>query len=109
MNPRQSIEVTAAALRWSTAYESRRAAGTEKRLADDASDQAKGLGVMQRLSATVAAADASRRVTELKRQERAAMRALAKVCARYRSLQDADVFDVDKPITSTAHTEGRAS
>lgn len=95
MNPRDSIAIAAAALRWSTAYDRRRTAGTAKRIADQANDDADQHGSpIQRLAATRAATDASRRVTELKRQERAAMRALAKVCAKYRDeLQDADVFD----------------
>ena len=36
MNPRDSIAIATAALRWSTAYERRRAAGTQKRFAQHA-------------------------------------------------------------------------
>ncbi|MFZ3120064.1 MAG: hypothetical protein WA159_17320 [Variovorax sp.] len=95
MNPRDSIAIAAAALRWSTAYDRRRTAGTAKRIADQANDDADQHGSpKQRHAAILAAGEASRCVTALKRQERAAMRALAKVRAKYRgALQEADVFD----------------
>lgn len=91
MSPRDSIDIATAALRWHTAYERRRAAGSAKRSADKALKESANRVVSGALSRSV---DASRRVTELKRQERAAMRALSKLCAKARGdLQDADIVD----------------
>jgi hypothetical protein len=94
MNARDSIDIVTAALRLSTAYERRRAAGTEKRIADQAHSQAVSSADRLWGSTLTRAVEASRRVTELKRQERAAMRALSKACAKARgSLLDADIAD----------------
>lgn len=86
MNQRDAIEVAAAALRWHTTYERRRAAGAQKRLADHA------YKTMGYLSGDLwRAVDASAQVTEAKRQERAALRVLAKACTKVRGdLQDVD-------------------
>ncbi|RUR65883.1 hypothetical protein EJP67_02290 [Variovorax guangxiensis] len=93
MTPRESIDITTAALRWSTAHARRRALGAEKRLAE----QAYKAAVMPVTSgALTRSVEASRRVTEAKRLERAALRALAKLCATTRDgLADAEVIEAE--------------
>jgi len=83
MSTRTSLAIAAAALRWHTAYERRRLAVKEKNLAERAFKEAGSrIGLS---SAAQRMLDSGPRVTELKRQERAAMRALAKVCASARN------------------------
>lgn len=94
MNERDLVH---AALQWHAAHVRRLAVGREKRRIDA---QLKAGGDdgwnLQRI---VQQSEAGRQVTELKRKELAAMRALAKVCAQQRGhLQAADVIDVDGAV-----------
>lgn len=87
-------ELTAAALRWHTAHVRRLAEGKEKRRLD-AQLRASGDGAwcLQRVTQQN---DAGRHLTELKRKELAALRELAKACAKQRGhLQAADVIELD--------------
>ena len=96
MTPRDAIDIATAALRWHTARDRRLAAGAEKRLADAAyktrwtGDFAASMSVSHRLTCADAAA------AETRRQERAAVRALAKACAKARNdLQAVDVLEAE--------------
>lgn len=98
MNDRELIN---AALLWHTAHVRRLAVGREKRRLDA---QLKAGGddgwCLQR---SVQQSEAGRRVTELKRRELAALRELAKACARQRGRLDvADVIDLDGAVTLLA-------
>ena len=90
MTPRDSIDIATAALRWHTARERRLAAGANKRRAGFASKAAfLGMGVTETIRADAALA-------ECRRQERAAVRALAKACAKARNdLQAVDVLEAE--------------
>lgn len=94
-------ELINAALLWHTAHARRLAVGKEKRRLDA---QLKAGGdegwCLQR---SVQQSEAGRQVTELKRRELAALRALAKVCAKQRGhLEAADVIDVDGAVVLLA-------
>jgi hypothetical protein len=88
-------EILAAALRWSTAYEARRAIGAEKRRNEKAlkgfdEDAAFAFFTpagreFSRIQS--AANNAAKLLTPARRKEQAAMRDLAKVCAKIRSRQ----------------------
>lgn len=98
MNDRELIN---AALLWHTAHARRLAVGREKRRLDA---QLKAGGddgwCLQR---SVQQSEAGRQVTELKRRELAALRELAKACARQRGRLDvADVIDLDGAVTLLA-------
>jgi len=98
MNDRELIN---AALLWHTAHARRLAVGREKRRLDA---QLKAGGddgwCLQR---SVQQSEAGRQVTELKRRELAALRELAKACARQRGrLDGADVIDLDGAVTLLA-------
>ncbi len=98
MNDRELIN---AALLWHTAHARRLAVGREKRRLDA---QLKAGGddgwCLQR---SVQQSEAGRQVTELKRRELAALRDLAKACARQRCRLDvADVIDLDGAVTLLA-------
>lgn len=98
MNDRELIN---AALLWHTAHVRRLAVGREKRRLDA---QFKAGGddgwCLQR---SVQQSEAGRQVTELKRRELAALRKLAKACARQRGRLDvADVIDLDGAVTLLA-------
>jgi len=88
-------EILLAALRWSAAYENRRAIGAEKRRHEKALkayDPAVSCAFFtpaEREYSRIrsAAYDAGDRLTPARRKELAAMRALAKVCARVRNQQ----------------------
>lgn len=99
MTPRQSIDIATAALRWQKARERRLAAGADKRRADAAYKTrwigigATYLSVAQQLRLADAA------VAETQRQERAAVRALVKACAKARrDMQVVDVLEVASEI-----------
>jgi hypothetical protein len=83
-------EILAAALRWHTTH--------VRRLAASAKLYQYRKGQRQRTGYWSLEGDLSQRVTELKRLEQAALRALAKVCAGVRGSQqqvtDADVIDL---------------
>ncbi|WP_373989442.1 hypothetical protein [Duganella sp. BuS-21] len=94
MNDRELIN---AALQWHAAHVRRLAVGREKRRIDA---QLKAGGDdgwnLQRI---IQQNETGRQITELKRRELAALRALAKVCAKQRGhLQAADVIDVDGAV-----------
>jgi len=98
MNDRELIN---AALLWHTAHARRLAVGREKRRLDA---QLKAGGddgwCLQR---SVQRSEAGRQVTELKRRELAALRELAKACARQRGRLDVtDVIDLDGAVTLLA-------
>ena len=98
MNDRELIN---AALLWHTAHVRRLAVGREKRRLDA---QLKAGGddgwCLQR---SVQQSEAGRQVTELKRRELAALRELAKACARQRGRLDvAEVIDLDGAVTLLA-------
>ena len=98
MNDRELIN---AALLWHSAHARRLAVGREKRRLDA---QLKAGGddgwCLQR---SVQQSEAGRQVTELKRRELAALRELAKACARQRGRLDvADVIDLDGAVTVLA-------
>lgn len=98
MNDRELIN---AALLWHTAHARRLAVGREKRRLDA---QLKAGGddgwCLQR---SVQQSEAGRQLTELKRRELAALRELAKACARQRGQLDvADVIDLDGAMTLLA-------
>jgi len=87
-------ELTAAALRWHTAHVRRLAVGKEKRRID-AQLRAGGDGgwCLQRV---IQQSEAGHQLTELKRKELAALRELAKACAKQRGhLQASDVIELD--------------
>ncbi|MEV4782118.1 hypothetical protein [Burkholderia sp. LMU1-1-1.1] len=87
-------ELTNAALLWHTAHARRLAVGREKRRLD-AQLKAGGDDGWS-LQRSIQQSEAGRQVTELKRKELAALRALARVCAKQRGhLQSADIIDVD--------------
>lgn len=87
-------ELTNAALLWHTAHARRLAVGREKRRLD-AQLKAGGDDGWS-LQRSIQQSEAGRQVTELKRKELAALRALTRVCAKQRgNLQSADIIDVD--------------
>ncbi len=100
-------EILTAALRWSSAYQNRRAIGAEKRRNENAlkafgDNQFNPYAPTYRESCRVrdAASDAAQRLTAARRKEQAALRELAKVCAKVRDSQRqvadaAEVLDVD--------------
>jgi hypothetical protein len=100
-------EILLAALRWSAAYENRRAIGAEKRrhekalkAYDPAVSRALFTPAEREYSRIRSAAyDAGNRLTPARRKEQAAMRALARVCTTVRSQQRvedaAEVIEVD--------------
>jgi len=83
-------QITAAALRWHTAHTKRLTIGAERRKEQQAA--------MQRIGYASASAATDKRLSEAKRIERAALRNLAKLCAKVRDSQhdvvDADVIDL---------------
>lgn len=87
-------ELTAAALRWNTARIRRLAVSKEKRRIDAQLRAGGDDGwCVQRC---IEQSEAGRQLTELKRKELAALRELAKACARQRGhLQAADVIELD--------------
>jgi hypothetical protein len=94
-------ELTNAALLWHTAHARRLAVSREKRRLD-AQLKAGGDDGWS-LQRSIQQSEAGRQVTELKRRELAALRALAKVCAKQRGhLQAADVIDVDGAVVLLA-------
>lgn len=98
MNDRELIN---AALLWHTAHARRLAVGKEKRRLD-AQLKAGGDDGWS-LQRSIQQSEAGRHVTELKRRELAALRALARVCAKQRGhLQAADVIDVDGAVVLLA-------
>jgi len=98
MNDRELIN---AALLWHTAHVRRLAMGREKRRLD-AQLKAGGDDGWS-LQRSVQQSEAGRQVTELKRRELAALRELAKACARQRGRLDvADVIDLDGAVTLLA-------
>lgn len=93
-------EILAAALRWHRAREIRLAAGTASNKFKTDQKKLKGFGGADR--------ELSRRVTQAKRVELAALRELARVCAKVRDSQreidDAsEVIDVKLIQNSTRH------
>lgn len=98
MNDREMIN---AALLWHAAHVRRLAVGREKRRID-AQLKAGGDGGWN-LQRIIQQNETGRQVTELKRKELAALRALAKVCAKQRGhLQAVDVIDVDSAVVLLA-------
>ncbi|MYM69251.1 hypothetical protein GTP45_20755 [Pseudoduganella sp. FT55W] len=87
-------ELTAAALRWHTAHARRLAVGKEKRRIDAQLRAGGDDGwCLQRV---IQQNEAGRQLTELKRKELAALRELAKACAKQRGhLQAADIIELD--------------
>lgn len=99
-----SHELTTAALRWHTAHSRRLAVGKEKRRID--AQLKAGGDDSWNLQRVIQQSEAGRQVTELKRRELAALRALAKVCAKQRvNLQAADIIDVDGVVVLLADAE----
>jgi uncharacterized membrane protein YqiK len=97
MNDRELIN---AALLRHTAHARRLAVGAEKRRLDKLL-KAEGLSVFS--PAYSQQGEAPRQLTELKRRELAALRELAKACARQRGRLDvADVIDLDGAVTLLA-------
>ncbi|MDR7048020.1 hypothetical protein J2X54_000455 [Duganella sp. 3397] len=98
MNDRELIN---AALLWHTAHARRLAVGREKRRLD-AQLKAGGEDGWS-LQRSVQQSEAGRQLTELKLRELAALRELAKACARQREQLDvADVIDLDGAMTLLA-------
>lgn len=96
----QDPELTTAALRWHTAHVRRLAVGAEKRRLDKLLKD-EGLSVFS--SAYSQQGKAARQLTELKRRELAALRALAKACSKQRGhLQAADVIELDGVVVLLA-------
>ncbi|MBB3118367.1 hypothetical protein [Pseudoduganella violacea] len=86
-------ELTTAALRWHAVHVRRLAAGKEKRKLDTQL-KANGISAFSRLHAQQS--ETALQLTTLKRKELAALRALAKACAKQRGhLLDADVIELD--------------
>lgn len=94
-------ELTAAALRWHAAHVRRLAVGKAKRRID-AQLRAGGDGAWC-LQRVIQQNDAGRQLTELKRKELAALRELAKACAKQRGrLAGADVIELDGAVVLLA-------
>ena len=91
-------ELTHAALQWHTAHVRRMAIGTAKRKLD-AQLKARGdCGWALQLYSQQC--EAARQLTEAKRKELAALRLLAKACAKQRGhLELSDIIDLDGAIT----------
>lgn len=91
-------ELTATALRWHTAHLRRLAVGKEKRRIDaQLRTGGDGEWCLQRV---IQRNESGRQLTELKRKELAALRELAKACAKQRGhLQAADVIELDGAVT----------
>jgi hypothetical protein len=98
-------EILTAALRWSTAFEERKEIGSKKRLFEknlkffgDSQFKPESSTYQHTSWLRRAASDAALKLTVARKHERAAMRDLAKVCAKVRVGQshvaDADVLDV---------------
>ncbi|MBA5686965.1 hypothetical protein [Rugamonas apoptosis] len=86
-------ELVHAVLQWHTAHARRMAIGAEKRRLEKQL-KAEGLSIFS--PAYTQQGNAARQLTELKRKELAALRALAKACAKQRGhLDSADVIDLD--------------
>lgn len=95
MNDRELIH---AALQWHAAHARRMTAGAEKRRLDRVI-KAEGFDVMFS-AARSRQIVVARELTELKRRELAALRALAKACAKQRgNLASADVIDLGDGAT----------
>jgi hypothetical protein len=103
-------EILAAVLRWSAAFENRKKIGSKKRLYEkelkvygDSQFDVYLPTYQQSSWLRSAANDAALRLTIARRRELAAMRDLAKVCAKVREGQshvaDADVIDVPVRLT----------
>ncbi|MDO8248746.1 MAG: hypothetical protein Q7T78_03390 [Rhodoferax sp.] len=104
-------EILAACLRWHTSHARRLEIGAAKRRLDTATKDAyerNGVhpsdpGYLDACRVRTAACEAGERLTPARRTELAALRALAKVCAKVRSCQqqvsDADVIDVPMRLT----------
>ncbi|WP_295993475.1 hypothetical protein [Rugamonas sp.] len=85
-------ELIHAALMWHAAHARRLAIGAEKRRLDKLL-KTEGLSIFS--PAYTQQGNAARQLTELKRKELAALRALAKACAKQRGRLDvADIIDV---------------
>jgi hypothetical protein len=97
-NEMNDRELSHAALLWHVAYERRMAIAAVKRKLDA---QLKAEGCSAWTSPLYREqAEAARQLTELKRRELAALRLLAKACARQRGQLDlADVIDLDGAVT----------
>lgn len=95
--------LTHAALQWHAAHARRMAIGAEKRRLDKML-KAEGLSVFS--PAYTQQGNAARQLTELKRRELAALRELAKACAKQRGRLDlADVIDLDDAKLLSAATD----
>jgi hypothetical protein len=103
-------EILAATLRWHTAYEDRKEFGSKKRLYEnelkvygDSQFDVYSPTYQQSSWLRSAASDAALRLTVARKREQAAMRDLAKVCAKVREGQshvaDADVIDAPVRLT----------
>ncbi len=110
-------EILAAVLRWSRAYEARRAIGAEKRRLDLA---LKAFSIDEQFSPNsacyehasrlrIGASDAAKSLTLARRKEQAAMRALAKLCEHVRegqrTLEDASYGETNVPNATLDQTE----
>ncbi|WP_296446977.1 hypothetical protein [Rhodoferax sp. UBA5149] len=110
-------EILAACLRWHTAHARRLEIGAAKRRFDKAVKEAydrSGFhpcdpGYLEACRVRAAASEAGERLTPARRAELAALRALAKVCAKVRGNQqhvtDADVIDVPMLLTCDRFTD----
>lgn len=99
-----SPELTAAALRWHSARAARLVIGARKRKLD-AQEKAGGdctWSLLRRMEQI----DVDRELAEARRHESAALRELAKACAKQRGhLQAADVIDVDGAVVLLADAD----
>lgn len=95
-------ELIHAALLWHTAHARRLAVGTEKRRLDKLL-KAEGLSVFS--PAYTQQGSAARQLTELKRKELAALRALAKACAKQRGRLDIADVVLDGAVRLLSATE----
>lgn len=108
-------EILAACLRWHTAHVHRLEIGAVKRRMENAVKEAydrngfhpSDPGYLDACRVRIAASDAGERLTPARRTELAALRALAKVCAKVRGNQqqvsDANVIDALVLITCNDH------
>lgn len=93
MSPVHLVQVGMAAQRWHAANLARRAAGRQHRLAREAADR-QPVGVHGWLQAREIAREAEMAHTLAKVRERAARRALEKLCARRAGAINVDMLDV---------------